>query len=721
MKKRFVILLYIGLFLLFLNIASARECYDLNLPSTSVGAILHTVQTDILFNTTLVNVPPGYDVANGSYRGYCFDWGTPSGGGIVPIFLYSSYNPPSYLAHPNWPYINYILNHKQSTFWRDIDLAIWHFINMGPRVTPNPTPKAQAMINNATAYGAGFVPSSGQVTAALIDPIANNGTVGGQPLQYTLIEVPCPYCGDNILNGDEDCELPDSEDNINCEQTPTEDCNGNKYGTRDQYGYCDADCGCVDDPFEYECVAGECGADCGNDNDCEYNSCQETYNDYCNGHILVDYNLDKILDNFTVIETCSNNCDLENCECSDCATDCSVTPDPSCVVGQCGAICATDEDCDDGDSNTIDSCLEGCTCNHEYVPYCGDGILDPGEECDDGNNIDGDGCSAECTSECIPPEIYIDSTARIWEPNDETEYTADVYGKRITNKHGVDGYVNAKRGNYVFTGETLKYFVIVQDVNASNINFTAIKIDGNYVGACAETNIFTDFSAFSPDFHGYDPETMKQYICKIVVSEEMKGFKKVEIVAITGICNSGAALISEILNFNPDYGVEVKGTVNFGAVTPGSVAASTDSIVLENKGDTVMDTYIAASDYFTDPNYPWAICGDGNGIPYYAFSYYAMKGSVNSGMNDNSEPGLGETENDPRINMDICTAAADEYTTIPSNSGRIDDMCRIINWDEDASLLNSGDTMSLLFQLDVPEPCDGGFTNGQFYFVGEVV
>jgi len=33
------------------------------------------------------------------------------------------------------------------------------------------------------------------------------------------------------------------------------------------------------------------------------------------------------------------------------------------------------------------------------LPFCGDGVLDPGEECDDGNNIDGDGCSAACRIE----------------------------------------------------------------------------------------------------------------------------------------------------------------------------------------------------------------------------------------------------------------------------------------------------------------------------------
>ncbi len=66
---------------------------------------------------------------------------------------------------------------------------------------------------------------------------------------------------------------------------------------------------------------------------------------------------------------------------------------PVCVVGSCNATCATNTDCPP--SNTCNT--ETCLC--EYVPSCGNGILDPNEQCDDGNNTSGDGCSAVCIDE----------------------------------------------------------------------------------------------------------------------------------------------------------------------------------------------------------------------------------------------------------------------------------------------------------------------------------
>ena len=63
--------------------------------------------------------------------------------------------------------------------------------------------------------------------------------------------------------------------------------------------------------------------------------------------------------------------------------------------------CEFNSDCNDYDSNTIDSCVK-CSCEYEYLPYCGDGNLDPGEECDDGNHINGDGCSSVCEIEYQP-------------------------------------------------------------------------------------------------------------------------------------------------------------------------------------------------------------------------------------------------------------------------------------------------------------------------------
>ena len=49
------------------------------------------------------------------------------------------------------------------------------------------------------------------------------------------------------------------------------------------------------------------------------------------------------------------------------------------------------EQCDDGNNNNFDACRNTCV-----LPFCGDGILDPGEQCDDGNNNNFDGCRNSC-------------------------------------------------------------------------------------------------------------------------------------------------------------------------------------------------------------------------------------------------------------------------------------------------------------------------------------
>jgi hypothetical protein len=207
-----------------------------------------------------------------------------------------------------------------------------------------------------------------------------------------------PYCGDGNLDNGEECELPETNNNSFCCQT-TEECLGNKLGVRDGLGYCDVNCGCIEDNFEYSCVKGECGAECESDGDCESNICNESYDDYCEDKKLVDYNANSILDSFEVEDDCENTCDLEgDCSCSDCEVDCSAEPLVHCVIDICGAECKFDIDCDDDDEHTLDKC-NGCMCEYEQLPYCGDGNLDDGEECDDGNNIGGDGCSANCMIE----------------------------------------------------------------------------------------------------------------------------------------------------------------------------------------------------------------------------------------------------------------------------------------------------------------------------------
>jgi len=64
----------------------------------------------------------------------------------------------------------------------------------------------------------------------------------------------------------------------------------------------------------------------------------------------------------------------------------------SCLAATCtdGYLQVGVEDCDDGNDNDGDNCTNACT-----VAVCGDGVVHVGtEQCDDGNDIDGDGCDS---------------------------------------------------------------------------------------------------------------------------------------------------------------------------------------------------------------------------------------------------------------------------------------------------------------------------------------
>ncbi len=169
-------------------------------------------------------------------------------------------------------------------------------------------------------------------------------------------------CGNNIIDQGETCELPNTVDNSFCGQSQ-QTCQGTKQGTRDAFGNCDSNCGCVDDSFVFQCVAGQCGAVCDTNDDCDDQ-------------------------NSNTIDTCNlNSCGCENIQ-----------------VIVCGnGIVEFGEQCDDANFNNHDNCLNNCT-----NPSCGDGFLHVGfEECDDGNLISGDGCNATCKFEpreqCLAP------------------------------------------------------------------------------------------------------------------------------------------------------------------------------------------------------------------------------------------------------------------------------------------------------------------------------
>ncbi len=211
----------------------------------------------------------------------------------------------------------------------------------------------------------------------------------------------CQFCGNGIVDGSEQCELPNTFNNIFCSQT-TSQCNGTKLGTRDGFGNCTNSCGCLNDPFSYSCIKGQCGATCAINGDCNASTCSQTYNDYCAGNKLTEYDSDKIKDSTNVTNSTANTC-LGGCDCTQNPVTCNPpSTNTYCVKGVCNASCAVNSDCDDGNVHTLDTCdVSNCSCKHQFLPYCGDGNVNAstGEQCELPNTFNNIFCS-QTTSQC---------------------------------------------------------------------------------------------------------------------------------------------------------------------------------------------------------------------------------------------------------------------------------------------------------------------------------
>ncbi len=172
--------------LLLVGTVEATDCW-LNLPPDPVTMTIYD-GTISYFDTILSDVPPGYDVTNGTYLGWCIDirYDIPRDTELS-VMLYPSCDPPAGLVGERFDMINYILNHKQGEMM-DIQQAIWYFLKYPDGTAEaawrdgyTPTSAAQAMVDDATANGADFVPGPCEVVAVICYP--------AEETQITIIEL----------------------------------------------------------------------------------------------------------------------------------------------------------------------------------------------------------------------------------------------------------------------------------------------------------------------------------------------------------------------------------------------------------------------------------------------------------------------------------------------------------------------------------------------------
>ncbi len=203
-----------------------------------------------------------------------------------------------------------------------------------------------------------------------------------------------------------------------------------------------------------------CGAECLVNGDCSPNTCSVTYNDYCSGTFLVEYDNDNLLDSTLVEDSCENNCN--SCSCTDCTPDCTAPPTTSHQVpGVCGFGCVDNSDCEMKDCDNLDGCVgdvyydyndvrEDCqagvcvdvVCN-DYVGYkedprctseiCGNNLIEGDETCD-GTNLLGQTCQSQgydsglldCCPECNSFE-FSDCESRTYDSCTDTDSGTDYY------------------------------------------------------------------------------------------------------------------------------------------------------------------------------------------------------------------------------------------------------------------------------------------------------
>lgn len=207
----------------FASSTFTQDCSPVeNLPSGVTLTAYHPGSSSY-FDSIISDVPLGYDIMNGAYKGWCVQIGL-----YIPletphaVDLYSSCDDlgmPDSFQNENWSKVNYVLNNKQGG-QGDVQDVIWYYTSAGKYPTD---PDALAMIINAELYGMDFCPEPGQVVAILAD--------GGDSIQRTIFELIIGTGGDG--DGDGCLKIKQNRPRIR-NHVPIADANGLYYGIIDE-------------------------------------------------------------------------------------------------------------------------------------------------------------------------------------------------------------------------------------------------------------------------------------------------------------------------------------------------------------------------------------------------------------------------------------------------------------------------------------------------------
>ena len=171
-----------------------KEAYkDVDLPSgTCKMTGSWTASSTCFWDIVLSDVPPGGDVSDGTYKGWCgqLDVDFTQRHLYESVTLWSTVDPnlPERLQNDGWHNVNYLLNHytaDDSVY--DVQDAIWSLL--GEDVSEWATPEAMQLASDAETHATNWHPTSGYIMAVLVEaaPVVVDGDT--VRVQLCFIEV----------------------------------------------------------------------------------------------------------------------------------------------------------------------------------------------------------------------------------------------------------------------------------------------------------------------------------------------------------------------------------------------------------------------------------------------------------------------------------------------------------------------------------------------------
>jgi hypothetical protein len=168
---------------------------------------------------------------------------------------------------------------------------------------------------------------------------------------------------------------------------------------------------------------------------------------------------------------------------------------------------------------------------------------------------------------------------------------------------------------------------------------------------------------------------------------------------------------------NPSVSLEIQGGLNFNSLRPGTTEYS-GNVILTNGAEAgsgvLLDMFISGTDFY-DSSSSGAKCPTTNQLSLNRIEYYATSGAYST-LEDMEIGRTCDEEGYCKIN----------YGRGFHDPNRFYDKNEIIQDEKvgpyyTSNLLAPGADMSIIFRVEVPEPCVGSFDSGRVYFWGEAV